>query len=248
VRRKREPQLLKILSYLNKRIKNRIISFTPFNDNDFPNFVSSKTVIPAWFKNIPKYGDGHNTKDASEYNKTVKMCTPFIEAMTSGYMVTTSHDMIVAKNDMGPYISWPNGGELLEVRKLESLVPCPAGYYSVEFVWNLPVAFKIPKNHSFLITQPFNRYDLPFLTMTGIVDGPFLMYGNGKIPFFVKKDFEGVIPQGTPIMQIIPFKHDNWMSKRDDSLKSESETTLAKSTALLEGWYKKNFWIKKNYQ
>ena len=34
-----------------------------------------------------------------------------------------------------------------------------------------------------------------------------------NFPFFIKEGFTGLIPYGTPIVQIIPFKRDDWKSK-----------------------------------
>ena len=31
-------------------------------------------------------------------------------------------------------------------------------------------------------------------------------------PFLLKKNFEGLIKQGTPIIQVIPFKRESWKS------------------------------------
>ena len=234
-------------NFFISKIKNKNIVYASFNNNGFANFVPSKSTVPEWYKAIDRYDASHNPSYASTYQPSVKACMPFIEAMTSGYMITTSQDLVISQTQVGPSITWAGKIEPLQMRRSKSPIPAPSGYSPVEFVWLFPVALKIPKNHSFLITQPFNRHDTPFLTLTGIIDGPFLMYANGRVPFFVKNDFEGIIPQGTPIMQVIPFKHDNWTSKLDNDLRIESDMFHAQSNSVLEGWYKKLFWVKKKY-
>jgi hypothetical protein len=33
------------------------------------------------------------------------------------------------------------------------------------------------------------------------------------MPFFITKDFVGLIPKGTPFAQIVPFKRESWESE-----------------------------------
>ena len=50
---------------------------------------------------------------------------------------------------------------------------------------------------------------MPFYVLPAIVDTDKHPI-NVNFPFFIRKDFEGTLPMGTPIMQIIPFKRDIW--------------------------------------
>jgi hypothetical protein len=98
-----------------------------------------------------------------------------------------------------------------------------------------------------LITHPLNRHDLPFTTLSAVVDGGLVLDPNGNIPFYIKKDFEGVIPKGTPIIQIIPFFQENWSSKKIKNLTKKGDQHGKMSASILFGWYKKTFWTKKHY-
>jgi hypothetical protein len=212
--------------------------------------VPSTTVVPDWYKKIPL------TKNKEFYNKqegfvpTVKLCVPFLDAMTNGYMVKLTNDLYV-KNDGGvPFIGWPGG-----VKNTPSLRPnttneniVPHGHFSTEFLWNMAVSFVVPKGYSFLFTHPLNRHDLPFTTLSGIVDGNFVMSSKGNVPFFIKDNFEGVIPQGTPIAQIIPFRQDHWKSKKESGLIKISMLNSNSSGSVFKGWYKKTFWAHKKYE
>jgi hypothetical protein len=67
-------------------------------------------------------------------------------------------------------------------------------------------------------------------------------------PFLLKKGFEGIIPAGTPLAQIIPFKRDNWVSEQE---KFDLDTQYAKKRTFwrtFAGSYKANYWTKKKYQ
>jgi hypothetical protein len=98
-----------------------------------------------------------------------------------------------------------------------------------------------------LFTHPLNRHDLPFTTLSAIIDGGLIMSGNGDVPFYIKKNFEGIIPQGTPIAQVIPFRQENWQSKKTKGLFKKGEQHYNKSSSLIFGWYKKTFWTRKKY-
>lgn len=128
------------------------------------------------------------------------------------------------------------------------MLPIPAGHNPTHYIWKFPVSVEFPAGYSALITHPLNRFDLPFTSLSGIVDGNFVLSSSGNYPFFLKENFEGVIKQGTPIVQIIPFKRESWLSKKDLSLKEKSRIGLKKTTSVLHGWYKKNFWQRKTYE
>jgi hypothetical protein len=66
-----------------------------------------------------------------------------------------------------------------------------------------------------LITSPLNRLDLPFRSLTAVIDAdvfyhilPDPMQGGGNYPFYLNRGFEGIIPIGTPMCQYIPFKRE----------------------------------------
>jgi hypothetical protein len=73
---------------------------------------------------------------------------------------------------------------------------------------------------------------------------------NGGINFpFVLNDptFEGLIPAGTPMVQVIPFKRDSWKSTIDLSTDSIMKSERLLATKFYDR-YKKLFWSKKEYK
>lgn len=213
----------------------------------FPKIQSSKFFIPSWFKKTPlMFGD----KNILPYDMSYKACSVYGDSFISGYIIPLVADIAVKQSEGGPVISWssPNLSmvELRPTRGEEAYLPAPEGFSENNYVWQTQHIFKIPKGYSALLTHPLNRYDLPFITLSGIVDGEFALH-LGKIPFFVSKTFEGIIPAGTPMAQVILFKTENWESKEDISLLREAEVTAKKSENSSIGWYKKNIWKKKSY-
>ena len=56
--------------------------------------------------------------------------------------------------------------------------------------------------------------------MSAIQDSDRWFSGN-VVSFFLRKDFEGTIPKGTPIMSMIPIKRAEWQKEIDMSLHDE---------------------------
>lgn len=212
--------------------------------------VPAKTMIPQWYKDIPRWGDNKVVEPPNPLmRKTLKHCMPFMDTLTSGYFILLGHTVYCTKDQNGnPYITAQHEGPgLIKPRHGFNKMPTPHGYNSQELVWIMPCSIKIPSGYSMLITHPFNRFDLPFYTLTGMVDGGYAMPALGQIPFYIKDDFEGFLERGTPIMQVIPFKNDKWSSIKKPGLLNEGVDNHNIAMSTLVDWYKKNIWTKKDY-
>jgi hypothetical protein len=78
-----------------------------------------------------------------------------------------------------------------------------------------------PEGYALLFTHPANRFDLPFTTLTGLVDCD--RYHDNWIHFpahWHDLDFTGVLVKGTPVAQCIPVKREEW-SVRTAALTAE---------------------------
>ena len=116
------------------------------------------------------------------------------------------------------------------------------------FSWISHWGIETPKNYSCLFTHPLNRTDLPFITTSGIMDtDKWGIWGNQ--PFSLKTGWEGILPAGTPIIQVIPFKRETWKSEiAKTSEKSEwGRVENIKRNSKFRGYYKSNYWSKKFY-
>jgi hypothetical protein len=212
------------------------------------NFKSAKTLIPKWFKDTaPLLG---NKMTFLEKKITFKICVPFTDSFTSGYMLTLPGDVIIeddATTELS--ISWGDADlTLCSVRDRNSMgkFPWPSDFESIALAWRSNTMISIPKGYSVLMTHPLNRFDLPFQTLSGVIDN-FDVY-DGDIPFLLKKGFRGLIPMGTPIAQILPFKREDWKSIRDESIVRQAELSKRYSISVFRGWYKNNIWKRKTYE
>jgi hypothetical protein len=209
----------------------------------------AKNYVPEWYGKTKQFL-GDKTKPA------LRNCVPFLDSFLTGYMVVTFCDLIVDQTVHGPIIRWPGQTvdvpdfwEPLQARgpEISYPMPSPNGYHEKHFVWNNPHLIKTPKDYSILITQPLNQYDLPFFTLSGVIDTDKDLLSSGRIPFFVKKGFEGVVPKGTPIYQVIPIKRDSWETVENMSLREDNRRRMWQVGSVINGWYKKNLWSKKEY-
>jgi hypothetical protein len=200
--------------------------------------------IPQWWKdqslkrdeNDPRYFD----------NFSFKACVPFLDSLTTGYMMYTQQDIYVNYIDGLPFVEWGQEPEPLVSRDDKQNLPVPAGHSSVHFAWNFLCGIELPKGYSVLVTHPLNRFDLPFTTVSGIIDQG--VPWSGSFTFWLKEGFLGLIPQGTPIAQIIPFKRDDWKSERADYLIQKSIDKKYEHQKFASGHYKKFFHKRKRFE
>jgi hypothetical protein len=158
-------------------------------------------------------------------------------------------DIAVEQTEGGPVVSWKSDiHEFVAIRDKEKNpgLPVPLGCSPLHYVWITKHLFRIPKGYSALFTHPLNRFDLPFVTLSGIVDGEIALH-SGNFPVYFSSTFEGIIPAGTPIAQVILFKTEDWESEEDSSLILDAELTNKLSLNKAYGWYKQNVWKKKTY-
>jgi hypothetical protein len=178
----------------------------------------AKCFIPQMYKEAKPIN--LNKVSASEIlqnpPKSVKMCYPFLDAYTAGYIQETWCDIHFEIKNGEIYYAYPSEIDIVSSREsaFSQNNYGGTGFHPVEFLWRRYWIPKVPRGYSVLITHPLSRFDLPFYTLSGVVDSDnFYHSPTGQIPFYLKDDFSGVIPCGTPMYQIIPIKRDTWKSK-----------------------------------
>jgi hypothetical protein len=208
----------------------------------------AKKHIPEWYRDAERFVGGKLKITNGVGNHGLKTCVPFLDAMTSGYTALLPIDILVEQTDLGPKLQWRSSPDPLEKRpRINKTLPTPAGHDDDHYAWKSLFNIQVPKGYSILITHPFNRFDLPFTTLSGVVDADMTM-ARGNLPFFLKSGFEGIIPVGTPIYQIFPFKRENWKSENDDSITKIAIENEFDSMRRVYGWYKNFKWNRKSYE
>jgi hypothetical protein len=230
--------------------KVKLIEFG-VNDYRIPAPKPAKAYIPDWYKKSPVHTDYDKDpkvgSESRENNKGIKYCMPFLDGLTHGYIAETWCDIQVYRTPNGPEIHWEVEPHIIGMRekKGNEFLPIPAGHLDKHFIWKNQYSIRTPKGYSCLLTHPLNRYDLPFTTMSAIVDSDSFT-PPGNYPFYLREDFEGIIPAGTPMFQIIPIKRDDWTSEYNKDLYELGQKRIWKSIAHT-GFYKNFLWTKKNF-
>ncbi len=196
----------------------KIISFIPSSSHEegiFDPPVLTKKIIPEWYVKQNKYTDGRKSHsiENGNINHTIKGCMPVFDIMTAGYTITLPADVLFSKEDDGSVATvWSsNSISLIESHPIEQYNEFNTSkeFFEIGFKFINPWIIKTPPGYSCLFIHPSYRDDLPFQTLSAVVDTdkhPISV----NFPFFIRKDFEGILPMGTPIVQVIPFKRDSW--------------------------------------
>lgn len=211
----------------------------------------SSLLIPSWYKKIPVYVNGQTKIDIQNTspNTSIKACSPFLDAMTAGYMITLESDVLVTVDNYGsPTFKWRTLNPLVESHHPDQHAgfPIPDEYFSQAFKWINEFFIDIPDGYSIFFMHPANRIDLPFLSLSGFVDLD-KYPGVVHFPFIIKKGFSGVIEKGTPIIQMIPIKRESWESKNLPHDKNDGLIRDHKFASKIIRSYKNQFWQKKSY-
>ena len=202
--------------------------------------TSIKKLLPNWYKIAEYYW-----KNGKEEVPGLKACLPFLDVMITGYALTTPVDIYIVKNNDGSLnITWDKEKHPLNVineRLGDSgkTIPRPPGHRDNHLIWNCAWGWRVPKGYSVLVTHPHNRYELPFTTLSALVDND-KYFSWGNIPFFIKEDFEGLIPAGTPYAQLMPIKRKKWIYIENWLLTKKAEAQ-GKSVRAQKAFYKKAY-------
>lgn len=215
----------------------------------------AKRSFPEWYKDLHSYPEEFKEmKPTRAHYGTVKKCAPFLDAISSGYIIFSDIDIYVSdeKDETGSNsYYWPDrhkGAVSGHVYKqVEGYPDYPVGKAVPKFT--NPWAIKTPKGYSTLFLTPMHQ-DIPFRVMEGIVDTD--TYNIPVEILFYLKDpnFSGHIPAGTPIVHVLPFKRDEWeMEARYPTAEDEKmlNQTDGKLNSLFVNRYRKLFWERKSF-
>ena len=210
----------------------------------------SKKYLPNWYKNIDSYlSDKPKGLVAGQPSATIKKCIPVFDVLTSGYTITTFQDFYIQKEEEGIIITASNNTSTLDWHSHKQFTDHP---YSMQtegapkFI--NPWSIKTPKGYSCLFINPVHGANRYFTIFEGIVDTD--EYRSPvNFPFTLKdKNFEGLIPAGTPIVQVIPFKREKWKMKEGGKAEIlEASQSHGKLRSVFYEGYKKFFWSNKSF-
>jgi hypothetical protein len=198
--------------------------------------------VPEWYKKM----ESRFPKEKNpESLPTIKKCIPVLDAITAGYIIVSPCDVYISLKDGEPnYNSQIVNLIQFHPRKQAHLHPSVNDFPFPK--WLNPWAIKTPQGYSCIFKPPAHNSNPWFEILEGIVDTD--TYTTAvNFPFVLKNPTqEFMIPAGTPIAQVIPFKREEWKS----SLSNDKESPKGVSTylnSLFFDRYKRLFWSRKSY-
>jgi len=232
---------------------------------DYP--IPSKLNIPEWYKNLE-----HTVLD-----KTVKGCMPFLDSLTAGYILKMPQDFYIRHNvdnenekkekfkdsfqTFGLYdqqqilyaknINLNSGFDNHPVKQVEGAPFIEKNknlpFYKILNPWKITT----PKGYSCLFVPPSNNSDDRFSIIPAIVDTD-VFPNEINFPIIINGDkypiLETILKKGTPYVQIIPFKRDNWKMKFKLRKQKEIQNSRIFYGLNLLNIYKNKYWNKKTWK
>lgn len=180
----------------------------------------AQEIIPDWYKQSKSYVSGiKKPLEKGITSATIKRCMPVFDAISGGYIITSYTDIFISQREETypngktasfPWYQWPSLNPI-EFHSVDQapIHPQRNGHDISYPKWINPWAIQTPKGYSSLFIQPMHRESV-FTILPGIVDTD-TYTAPVNFPFVLNDiNFEGIIPAGTPIAQVIPFKRDSW--------------------------------------
>ena len=214
------------------------INFVTLADNsNYP--IPAIKALPDWYRSSKKY--------FSDGESTYKNCMPFFEGMYSGYVMLLPCDIeFYLDNDIPKFKIDKEYDFFISTRTPMSDFQTPFGYHDHHFAWKPQWGFESPEGYNVLYMTPFNGYDVPFLNTMGIINNDKTSH-PGNIPFFLRKGFSGTIKEGTPFLQVMPIKRENWYSE-NKILDPQTIEHFKPGTPRIQNHYKDVLWERSKYE
>jgi hypothetical protein len=201
----------------------------------------AKDYLPAWFRKLPAVTP--DRVSTSETGLTAKRCMPFLDAMTTGWIIPLAATVRLNISEGGRKIDagWDfdrtmvsnHGAHQVKGHPWGDRPPCKLHNY-----WTITT----PPGWSCLFIDPMNRPNGIFEVVAGIVDTD-TYRAPIHFPFFATgADGLHVIEKGSPMVQVIPFRRDASAIAAEIRAESHTDTEdrvrITRLTRAASGWYR----------
>ena len=208
--------------------------------------------LPDWFKSMPQKSFNPILQEETQ---TVKRCPPFIDAMAYGFLIPLPCDLTVENGafswDFDAPVDVVNNFTRSPVFFHDACQVVGTPYYEEErflIKFNNFWTIEAPPGYSLLFTHPVNRPELPFTTLTGLVNSD--LYVDNWVHFpahWHDLKYSGVLPKGTPVAQCMPVKRESWVGSVE-TLSGEQVTRARDLEHTMDnetGLYRREFRVSK---
>lgn len=204
--------------------------------------VPAKAVMPEWFRRLPAVDPAKVSP--TNNGLTVKRCMPFLDAMTTGYILPLAATVRLEITEGGRTVNagWefdkqmvsPHGAYQVAGNPREPLPPCKFHNF-----WTI----ETPPGWSCLFLPVLNRPNGVFEPVAGIVDTDSYR-AEIHFPFFATAP-DGIytVEKGTPLVQVIPFRRAGtalpFQIAAETPEQAEDRERIHRNTISGEAWYRK---------
>lgn len=221
----------------------------PALSDHLPRPVAARGSLPDWLRAMP--AKAHSDIHGREI-RTVKQCPPFVDAMAYGVMILLPCDVAVNSGALSwdwnvpePATSGHQRRAPLSFHVPAQLADAPfatAGQAAIKFnsFWTI----ELEPGWSLFASHPVNRDELPFRTLSGLVDADRFHDGGINFPaIWTQPEFSGVLKKGTLVAQVFAVPRaapDLVFESFDDAHRTAYAATVAEVLAT-PGVYRKRF-------
>lgn len=202
---------------------------------------AAKGYMPDWFRKLPSIDKARvSTNDTG---LTIKRCMPFLDAMTTGWIIPLPATVRLDVKDGGARVDagWDFDRKLVSFHgehQVRGNPMAPRAACKFHNFWTIVT----PPGWSCLFVNPLNRPNGIFDIIAGIVDTD-TYRAPVHFPFFpTGPDGLHVIEKGSPMVQVIPFKRDSVEISAEIRAETPDEASdrerVNRSTKASEGWYR----------
>jgi hypothetical protein len=204
--------------------------------------LPAKAVMPDWFKRLPAVDPTH--VHAKNNGLTIKRCMPFLDALTTGWIVPLAVTVRLEIRDSGATVEagWDFDRVMVSNHNLHQVAGNPMGERppcKFHNYWTI----KTPPGWSCLFMPPLNRANGVVEVVSGVVDTD-AYHSLINFPFFARAD-DGVytLERGFPLVQVIPFRRDGThiqaQVRSETKAESDVRERILRSTEAADGWDRK---------
>jgi hypothetical protein len=228
----------------------KTIIFTNTLQNNYYEPKPASKCLPEWYCNTESYiKNNKNASDPANTTSTIKKCLPVFDSLTAGYILFTQVDIWVSQIEGGQDYTWSAQNALnFHDKKQVNLYPNFVEQNPIPKFMN-PYIVETPIGWSSLFVPPMHNPNPYFTILPAIVDTD---KHKSCVNFVFKlnsSDYEGLIPAGTPMAQVIPIKRNNWkMKKGGEKEMNENINIINKINTKFFDRYKTFFWTRKSYR
>ncbi len=204
--------------------------------------VPAKEAMPDWFKRLPAVDKAQLS--ASNNALTVKRCMPFIDALTTGWILPLAATVRLEIRDEGRTVNagWDFDRVMVSNHNSHQVAgnprePRPPSKF--HNYWTI----RTPPGWSCLFVPALNRPHPVVEIVAGVVDTDRYI-SLIHFPFFaIAADGSYTLEKGTPLVQVIPFQRASTalpgVVKAETPEDAAARMRILRNTQAGDGWYRK---------